>query len=96
MLKIELLGNDSWKIAGHLTLENLMSWRSSLEQDLSFDTAATIDLSELEFEGSEVLALLVFLTRRARAAGGGITFLAVSDRLCQMAEMAELSMLEFG
>ncbi|MBT4161366.1 MAG: STAS domain-containing protein [Gammaproteobacteria bacterium] len=95
-MKVELVGNDCWKVAGHLNLGNLMSWRASLEQQLSLDTAITIDLSELDFEGSEALALLVFLTRSARAAGGGVRFTAVSDRLSQMAEMAELSMLEFN
>ena len=88
------MGNDAWKIAGRLNLDNLMNWRLGLEQALSFDVLVTIDLSELEFEGSEALVLLVFLTRHARAAGGGIRFTAASDRLAKMIEMAELSMID--
>ncbi len=92
MSTIRLDGNDV-KLTGKLDLVSLMSYKREVEKSFPEDGSLSLDLSELEFEGSAVLALLVHIARRARTGGGRVQFVGASDRLVKMASLAELDEL---
>lgn len=90
-MKVEQIDDDSFQLSGYVDLSNLMAWRTELEERLPSNGSTRIDLSALDFNGSAILALMVFLTRRARVTDGDVQFLQVSERLNQMTELADLS-----
>lgn len=89
MSTINLEGNRL-VVSGHLGLESLMSYKKEIEQTVPASEDLVVDLSGLEIEGSAVMALLVFMLRRSKGAGGSLKFESASERLVAMASLAGL------
>ena len=89
MSKISLEGSRL-VLSGHLGLDSLMAYKKEIEQTVPAGEELVVDLSGLEIEGSAVMALLVFMLRRSKGAGGTLKFESASQRLVAMASLAGL------
>ena len=83
-------------LTGALTLETLMVFRKAVIADLPADIDMTIDLSDLDARDSSVLALLIFIVRRAAGEGSSVTFTGVDPRVAHMADLAGVRELLFS
>ena len=77
-------------LSGHLDLNSLMAYKKEIEQTVPANEELVVDLGGLEIEGSAVMALLVFMLRRSKGAGGTLRFESASERLVAMASLAGL------
>ena len=84
---------DVLKLSGRLDLTTLMGFRQELAARFPFDREITVNLEQLEIDGSAVLALLILMARQARKDGGSVTFTGVSDNLSAMAALSGLTEL---
>jgi anti-anti-sigma factor len=89
MSKMNLEGNRL-VLSGHLDLNSLMAYKKEIEQTVPANEELVVDLGGLEIEGSAVMALLVFMLRRSKGAGGTLRFESASERLVAMASLAGL------
>ncbi len=80
-------------IGGELNLTTLMLYYGELQSHLPFQSGFEVDLSEVEFNGSAVLALLVMIKRHAYRAEVEVVFKGADERLCDMAALAGLTSL---
>lgn len=85
--------NGSLSLSGRLNLTTLMAYRRDLQDYLPFKEDQVVDLSNLEVEGSAVLALLVRMVRQARRSEVELKFIGASDRLKDMASLAGIAEL---
>ena len=77
-------------LSGHLDLDSLMAYKKEIEQTVPAEEELVVELGGLEIEGSAVIALLVFMLRRSKSAGGTLKFESASERLVAMASLAGL------
>ena len=89
MSKINLEGSRL-VLSGRLDLDSLMEYKKEIEQTVPAGEELVVDLGGLEIEGSAVMALLVFMLRRSKGAGGTLRFESASERLVAMASLAGL------
>jgi len=89
MSKISLEGSRL-VLSGHLDLDSLMAYKKEIEQTVPAEEELVVELGGLEIEGSAVIALLVFMLRRSKCAGGTLKFESASERLVAMASLAGL------
>ena len=93
MSRIRLESGSRAVLSGCLNLDSLMAYRQSVEDELPVETDLTVDLSALDATDSAVLALLVFLVRRSRAAGSRLVFEGINERILAMADLAGIEEL---
>ncbi len=87
------LEDDVLFLTGDLDLNNLMTFRHEIEDQVVASSNVTVDLADLTVHGSAILSLLVFLKRRAVTANGSVQITGCSDVVRQMARVAELEEL---
>ena len=80
-------------LTGSLNLSTLMEFKNAVEHDLPGQQDIVVDLSGIDFQGSAILALLIFVVRQVRNNGGTVAFEGGTRRLTEMARLAGLSEL---
>ncbi len=75
-------------LSGKVSLTNIMAVRREFDARLPTACPVTVDLSELEVEGSAVLTLLVHIMRSMQQSGGSVRFENPGAGLRKIASLA--------
>ena len=93
MSNLDLGPDGSLRISGSVNLSTVPGLRDEVIEELDPSADYIMDLGSLEFEGSAVLLLLVFLVRHLRNGGGSVDFRQVPERLARMIDLAGIEWL---
>jgi anti-anti-sigma factor len=91
MPSINCSSDGNLKLLGPLDLSTLMNMSEEVDELLENRVVLSVDVSELEFNGSAILALLIHLMAGITSKGNQFALLGVNSRLQDMLNLAGLS-----